>query len=98
MEKTVLEMLGQFETTAQHAELKEQLLHHAQETEQQIRNLERAFPRHSAARSTTRRARRSRHREGEPGADQEDRGGLVDAVILSGAADGNTTRSRPTRA
>ena len=43
MEKTVLDMLGQLETAAQRAELKEQLRHHAQETEQQIRNLEQAF-------------------------------------------------------
>jgi ferritin-like metal-binding protein YciE len=39
MEKTVLDMLGQLETAAQRDQLKEQLRHHAQETEQQIRNL-----------------------------------------------------------
>jgi ferritin-like metal-binding protein YciE len=43
MERTVLDMLGQLETAAQRTELKEQLRHHATETEQQIRNLEQAF-------------------------------------------------------
>jgi hypothetical protein len=58
LEKTVLDMLGQLETPLS-AELKEQLRHHAQETEQQIRNLEQRS-RRSAPRSTTSRARRSR--------------------------------------
>src|ERR1041385_4232175 len=43
MEKTVLDMLGQLEGAAQRDELKQQFRHHAQETEQQIRNLEQAF-------------------------------------------------------
>jgi ferritin-like metal-binding protein YciE len=59
MEQTVLDMLGQLETAAQRAELKEQLRHHATETEQQVRNLEQAFQA-VGAESTTSRARRSR--------------------------------------
>ena len=43
MEKTVLDMLGQLEGAAQRDELKQQFRHHAQETQQQIRNLEQAF-------------------------------------------------------
>jgi ferritin-like metal-binding protein YciE len=43
MEQTVLEMLGDLEEKAQHAELKEQFRHHADETRQQISNLEQAF-------------------------------------------------------
>ena len=43
MEKTVLDMLDQLEMAAQREQLKEQFRHHAQETEQQIHNLEQAF-------------------------------------------------------
>jgi ferritin-like metal-binding protein YciE len=43
MENTVLEMLGKLQEEAQSGELEQQLRHHAQETEQQIQNLQRAF-------------------------------------------------------
>ena len=43
MENTVLEMLGKLQEEAQSSELEQQLRHHAQETEQQIQNLQRAF-------------------------------------------------------
>lgn len=43
MENTVLEMLGDLEEKSQRKELKQQFRHHAQETKQQIRNLEKAF-------------------------------------------------------
>lgn len=43
MEHTVLDMLGDLQEAAQHVELKQQFRHHADETQQQIRNLEQAF-------------------------------------------------------
>jgi ferritin-like metal-binding protein YciE len=43
MEKTVLKMLGKLEKEAQRPELKEQFRHHADETRQQIDNVERSF-------------------------------------------------------
>jgi ferritin-like metal-binding protein YciE len=43
MEHTVLKMLGELEEEARHEELKQLFHHHAEETQQQIRNLEQAF-------------------------------------------------------
>jgi ferritin-like metal-binding protein YciE len=43
MEGKVLDMLGDLEEEAQRADLKQQLHHHADETRQQIRNVEQAF-------------------------------------------------------
>ena len=43
MENTVLEMLGNLEEESQNEQLKQQFRHHAEETEQQIRNIEQAF-------------------------------------------------------
>ena len=43
MERTVLDMLGQLQEAAQGQELKQQLNHHADETRQQIANIEQAF-------------------------------------------------------
>jgi ferritin-like metal-binding protein YciE len=43
MEHTVLKMLGELEKEARHEDLKELFRHHAEETEQQIGNLGRAF-------------------------------------------------------
>jgi ferritin-like metal-binding protein YciE len=43
MEQTVLDMLGDLQEESQHVELKQQFRHHADETQQQIRNLEQAF-------------------------------------------------------
>lgn len=87
MEKTVLDMLGQLETAAQRAELKEQLRHHATETEQQIRNLEQAF--HALGTEVDDKpcpAIEGIEKEGQALIKKGD-DGLVDAVILSGAAD-----------
>jgi ferritin-like metal-binding protein YciE len=43
MENTVLKMLGRLEQEAQAAPLKQQFSHHADETREQIRNIEQAF-------------------------------------------------------
>jgi ferritin-like metal-binding protein YciE len=43
MENKVLDMLEDLEQEAQHQELKQQFRHHADETRQQIRNIEQAF-------------------------------------------------------
>ena len=43
MEQTVLDMLGDLQEKSQHEELKQQFRHHAEETQQQIRNIEQAF-------------------------------------------------------
>ena len=43
MEKTVLEMLEELEEEAQSSDLKQQLRHHHDETEQQVKNIEQAF-------------------------------------------------------
>jgi ferritin-like metal-binding protein YciE len=43
MEQTVLGMLAELEEAAQRTELKQQFRHHADETQQQIRNLEQSF-------------------------------------------------------
>ena len=43
MESNVLEMLGELESEAKHDELKQQFRHHADETRQQIANIERSF-------------------------------------------------------
>ena len=43
MEQDVLEMLGDLEQEAQRDELKQQFRHHAEETRQQIDNIEQAF-------------------------------------------------------
>jgi ferritin-like metal-binding protein YciE len=43
MEETVLTMLGELEGKANEDELKQQLSHHAEETQGQIRNLQQAF-------------------------------------------------------
>ena len=43
MEETVLELLNELEGKANEQELKQQLAHHAEETQGQIRNLQQAF-------------------------------------------------------
>ena len=43
MENTVLEMLGNLEEAAQRDKLKQQFRHHADETREQIGNIEKAF-------------------------------------------------------
>lgn len=87
MEKTVLDMLGQLETAAQREQLKEQLRHHATETEQQIRNLEQAFQALGAeVDDKPCPAIEGIEKEGQALIKKAE-DGLVDAVILSGAAD-----------
>jgi ferritin-like metal-binding protein YciE len=87
MEQTVLDMLGQLETAAQRTELKEQLRHHATETEQQIRNLEQAFTALGAeVEDKPCPAIEGIEKEGQALIKKAE-DGLVDAVILSGAAD-----------
>jgi ferritin-like metal-binding protein YciE len=87
MEQTVLDMLGDLEEKAKSERLKQQLHHHAQETQQQIRNIEQAF------------SVLGEEPEDEPcpaikGIEKEAKASikktddeLVDAVILSGAAE-----------
>jgi ferritin-like metal-binding protein YciE len=87
MENTVLEMLGELEEKSQREQLKQQFRHHAEETRQQIRNLEQAF---SAL---------GEEPEENPcpaieGIEKEGKANIkkaaddvVDAVILSGAAE-----------
>ena len=43
MENTVLDMLGELQEEARAGELKQQLRHHAEETQAQIRNIRQAF-------------------------------------------------------
>ena len=87
MEKTVLDMLGQLEGAAQRDELKQQFRHHAQETEQQIRNLEQAFQ--ALGEEVDDKpcpAIEGIEKEGQSLIKMTDEH-LVDAVILGGAAD-----------
>ena len=87
MEKTVLDMLGQLEGAAQRDELKQQFRHHAQETEQQIRNLKQAFQAFGAeVDDKPCPAIEGIEKEGQALIKKAE-DGLVDAVILSGAAD-----------
>jgi ferritin-like metal-binding protein YciE len=87
MEQNVLEMLGKLEEEAQRQPLKEQFHHHADETRQQIQNIEKAFqalgeePDDSPCPAIQ-------------GLDKESKANIrkaddsvVDAVILSGAAE-----------
>src|SRR5918994_1889686 len=87
MEQDVLEMLGELEDKAQRSELKQQFHHHAEETRQQIANIKQVF------RALGEEPDDSQHLvtkalEKEAKADikmADD--SLVDAVILTGAAD-----------
>jgi ferritin-like metal-binding protein YciE len=87
MENTVLEMLGNLEEAAQAGELKQQFSHHADETRQQIRNIEQAFsslgeePDDSPCPAIE-----GLEKEGKANMKKAD-DSLVDAVILSGAAE-----------
>jgi ferritin-like metal-binding protein YciE len=87
MEQTVLEMLGKLEAEAQGQDLKGQLSHHADETRTQIANLERAFAAIGADPD-------QKPCPAIEGIDKEGKanvklasGDMVDAVILSGAAE-----------
>jgi ferritin-like metal-binding protein YciE len=87
MENTSLEMLGELEENARSDELKQQLRHHAEETRQQISNLERIFSALGAEPSDAPSpAIEGLQKEGRQSIRQtEER--LVDAVILAGAAE-----------
>jgi len=87
MENTVLEMLGELEEKAQSDQLKQQFRHHADETRQQIRNLEQAFS--AIGVEPTENpcpAIEGLEKEGQTMIKQTD-DSLVDAVILAGAAE-----------
>lgn len=87
MENTVLEMLGELEERARDDRLKEQFRHHAEETRQQIRNLEQAFS--AIGVEPTENpcpAIEGLQKEGRQTIQQTD-DSLVDAVILAGAAE-----------
>lgn len=87
MENTVLEMLGDLEKNAQREQLKLQFRHHAEETRQQIHNIEQAFaalgeePDDSPCPAIE-----GLEKEGKANIKRAD-DSLVDAVILSGAAE-----------
>jgi ferritin-like metal-binding protein YciE len=87
MENTVLEMLGELEQKAQREQLKHQFRHHAEETRQQIHNIEQAFaalgeePDDSPCPAIE-----GLEKEGKANIKKAD-DSLVDAVILSGAAE-----------
>jgi ferritin-like metal-binding protein YciE len=87
MENNVLEMLGNLEEAAQQEQLKQQFRHHAEETLQQIANLERAFgalgeePDESPCPAI-----QGIDKEGKANIKKAD-DRIVDAVILSGAAE-----------
>ena len=87
MENKVLEMLGNLEEAAQTEQLKQQFSHHADETRQQISNIEQAFsalgeePDDSPCPAIE-----GIEKEGQANIKKAD-DSLVDAVILSGAAE-----------
>jgi ferritin-like metal-binding protein YciE len=87
MEQNVLEMLGDLEKKAQRDELKRQFRHHAEETRQQIGNIEQAFralgeePDDSPCPVT-----KALDKEAKANIKIAD-DSVVDAVILSGAAE-----------
>jgi ferritin-like metal-binding protein YciE len=87
MEQDVLDMLGDLEQKAQRDELKQQFRHHAQETRQQIDNIEQVFrapgeePDDSPCPVT-----KALDKEAKANIKMAD-DSVVDAVILSGAAE-----------
>jgi ferritin-like metal-binding protein YciE len=87
MENTVLEMLGDLEEAAQRPQLKQQFSHHADETRQQIGNIEQAFraigeePDDSPCPAIE-----GIEKEGKANIKKAD-DAVIDAVILSGAAE-----------
>ena len=87
MENTVLEMLGKLEEESQSQQLKQQFHHHADETRQQIRNIEQAFsalgeePDDSPCPAIE-----GIDKEGKANIKKAD-DSIVDAVILAGAAE-----------
>lgn len=87
MENTVLDMLGDLEEASQRQQLKQQFSHHADETRQQIHNLEQAFaalgdePDDSPCPAIE-----GIEKEGKANIKKAD-DSVVDAVILAGAAE-----------
>jgi len=87
MEQDVLDMLGDLEKKAQRAQLKEQFRHHAEETRQQINNIEQVFralgeePDDSPCLVT-----KALDKEAKANIKMAD-DSVIDAVILSGAAE-----------
>jgi ferritin-like metal-binding protein YciE len=87
MENTVLEMLGDLEEKSQREQLKQQFRHHAEETRQQIHNLEQAFsalgeePDENSCPAIE-----GIEKEGKANIKKAD-DAVVDAVILSSAAE-----------
>ena len=87
MENTVLSMLGDLEENAQREQLKQQFRHHAEETQEHIRNIEQAFqalgeePDDSPCPAIE-----GLEKEGKANIKKAD-DSMVDAVILSGAAE-----------
>jgi ferritin-like metal-binding protein YciE len=87
MEQDVLEMLGDLENKANDGKLKQQFRHHAEETRQQIGNIEQAFralgeePDDSPCMVT-----KALEKEAKANLKMAD-DSVVDAVILSGAAE-----------
>ena len=87
MENKVLKMLGELEEASQREQLKEQFRHHADETRQQISNIEQAFaaigeePDDSPCPAIE-----GLEKEGKANIKKADES-VVDAVILSGAAE-----------
>jgi len=87
MENTVLQMLGDLEKNSTREELKQQFHHHADETRQQIENIERSFeelgqqPDDSPCPAIE-----GLEKEGKANIKKAD-DSLVDNVILSGAAE-----------
>jgi ferritin-like metal-binding protein YciE len=87
MENTVLEMLGDLEENSQREQLKQQFRHHAEETRQQIRNLEQAFSKLGEEPDENPcPAIEGIEKEGKANIKKAD-DSVVDAVILSGAAE-----------
>ncbi|MEA2316566.1 MAG: hypothetical protein QOD44_755 [Solirubrobacteraceae bacterium] len=87
MENTVLDMLGDLEGNAQRDELKQQFRHHADETREQIRNIELAFAELGEQPDDKPcPAIEGLEKEGKANIKKTD-DALVDNVILSGAAE-----------
>jgi len=87
MENTVLEMLGNLEEAAQSDQLKQQFSHHADETKEQIRNIEQAFSALGEEPETNScPAIEGIDKEGKANMKKAD-DSVIDAVILSGAAE-----------
>ncbi|HEX6457297.1 MAG TPA: ferritin-like domain-containing protein [Thermoleophilaceae bacterium] len=87
MENTVLSMLGDLEENAQREQLKQQFRHHAEETQQHIRNIEQAFQAlGEEVDDSPCPAIEGLEKEGKANIKKAD-DQMVDAVILSGAAE-----------